>query len=253
MSAEASLPALLVEKTTGLHVPDTLVMGGLLVAGSAVAFPMLRRRFSLDSPGRAQQLLEGVVGFLRGLLDQTTGRMGYQYIPYLGTLFLYIALCNISGLIPGLSAPTGNSWGFPLSLAIVSFFYYHVQSIKVIGSLTWGHHFLGPVPIRGLPLIMSVLLNPFLALIFLSVEVISHSARILTLSARLFLNMSVEHSLSSGMAAVMPFGLPAVLMFLGIFVCLLQAFIFTFLTMVYISLFVSHGGHEEHGQPGHAH
>jgi F-type H+-transporting ATPase subunit a len=240
MSEELSLPTQLIEAATGHQVPDTLVMGSLVVLGSAVALPLMRRRFSVSEPGAAQQILEGIVVFMRDLLRQVAGPHGGRYIGVPGTFFIFILLCNLCGIIPGLGAPTGMSPGVTFGLSFFAFFYYQIQGFLAAGPLGYVQHYFGPVPLRGFPLSMSIPLNFFLGLLFPCIELISHLSRALTLSIRLFGNIHAEHVASLQFLALAPFGAPLLMSVLGAFVSVLQAFIFFFLTSIYIGLFVSH-------------
>jgi F-type H+-transporting ATPase subunit a len=245
MAAEQSIPGLLLEQATGLHVPDTIVIGSLVVAGSAVAFPMIRRGFSVEAPGAAQQLLEKLVLWMKGLLKQVAGKHGYRYLRVPGTFFFFILLSNLAGMVPGLGAPT-SSWGITVGLAIFSFAYYHVQGVAGVGLGAYLKHFIGPVPIQGLPIVLAIPMNLFVAVIFIAVEIISHLARIITLSVRLFANIFGEHAVSYNILKLAPIGVPLLLIPLGLFISFLQAFIFMFLTMIYVGLIVSHEHEESH-------
>ena len=240
MSEELSLPTQLIHAATGLDVPDTLVMGSLIVAGSAVAFPMMRRRFSISEPGAAQQALEAGVVFMRDLLRQVAGPGGEKYIGVPGTFFIFILLCNLCGMVPGLGAPTGASLGITFGLSFFAFFYYQIQGFAGAGPVAYVQHYFGPVPMRGLPILMSIPLNLFLGILFPFIEIISHLSRALTLSMRLWGNIYAEHTAALEFLKMAPFGVPIMMQALGLFGSVLQAFIFFFLTTIYVGLFVSH-------------
>ncbi|UCF80122.1 MAG: F0F1 ATP synthase subunit A [Acidobacteriota bacterium] len=240
MSEELSLPTQLIEKATGHPVPDTLVMASLVVLGSAVALPLMRRRFSVSEPGAGQQVLEGIVVFMRDLLRQVAGPHGRRYIGLPGTFFVFILLCNLCGMVPGLGTPTGTSPGVTFGLSFFAFFYYQTQGFLAAGPRAYVQHYFGPVPLRGFPLPMSIPLNLFLGLLFPFIEILSHLSRALTLSVRLFGNIHAEHVASLKFLTLAPFGAPLLMSALGAFGSVLQAFIFFFLTSIYIGLFVSH-------------
>lgn len=249
MTSEQSLPGVLLEKAAGVHVPDTIVIASLLVAGSAVVFPVLRRRMSVEAPGAAQQVFEKLVLWLKDLLRQVAGPHGGKYLYLPGTFFFFILFSNLLGMVPGLGAPT-HSWGVTVGLALCAFFYYQVQGVAGVGVAAYLKHFIGPVPIAGLPALLSLPLNAAIAAIFIVVEMASHLARIVTLSLRLFANIFGEHAVSANVLKLAPFGAPVLFMPLGLFVSFLQAFIFTFLTMIYVGLIVSH--EHEHAE-SHSH
>jgi len=218
-------------------------MGALVVLACAVAAPFIKKRLNLESPGVTQQIIEMFIETVYDLLRRTVGRGGERFLPLLGTFFFFIFFCNFVGQIPGLEPPTGLSPGITFGLSIFAFAYYQSQAFVAVGPSSYFGHFIGPAPIKGLPVWMSVPMNIFLIAIFLVVETISHFARILTLSIRLFANIFAEHTAMGAVLGLVPFGLPLMLLGLGVFASVLQAFIFVFLTMIYLGLFVSHEQH----------
>jgi F-type H+-transporting ATPase subunit a len=193
-----------------------LILGGLVRRGLARDDGVVpSERFTLRN--FLEVMLEGLVGLMRDVIGPDWRR----YAPLIGTLGLFILVSNLMGLVPGLTGPT-SFIETNLSWAIVSFSVYQYVAIRHHGA-SYIKHFLGPVP--------------WLAPLMFFVEVVSHLARILSLTIRLTANMFADHTL---VALFLSFGLgvnfviPWLFMGLGLFVAFLQAFIFSFLTMIYI-------------------
>lgn len=170
--------------------------------------------------------IEGVIKFL----DDIIGPRGREFLPLIGTLAFFILFSNLLGLVPGFLPPTDNL-NTTVACALVVFFATHYYGVKTHG-LKYIKHFMGPVW--------------WLAPLFFIIEVISHLARVLSLSMRLFGNIMADHTLLSLTLSTPSFlviFLPPLAMFLGIFVSLIQAFIFTLLSIVYISLAVEEAEH----------
>lgn len=202
-----------------VHPPDHIVMAvfvALLLSGFAVWF---RRRISVDTPGRLQLVLEAIVGGLLGLLRENVGPRGRPFLGLVGTLALFILVSNLMGLVPWFSSPT-VSINMPVGCALVAFLYYNWQGIRAHGARKYFAHFLGP--------------NPFLAIVMLPVEIISHVSRILSLSVRLFGNIFGEELVVVVLAFLVPFVVPIPMMAFGVFGSTLQAFVFTMLTVIYL-------------------
>lgn len=184
-------------------------------------------------------IVESVLGMTDNILHSR--EMTVRYFPLFGTLFIYILFSNMLGLIPGFLPPTSSvSNNFAMALAVwVTFNYAGVMANGVVG---YFKHFLGPVKA--------------LALVMLAVEGFSVLiVRPITLSVRLYLNMFADHLLLGVMSDLVPILLPSALVGLGIFVAFMQAFIFTLLTVVYVSLATAHegGDHGAHDHGGHDH
>ncbi len=210
-------------------IPDTAIMVLLLTAIIAVIFPLAARRFDGERPGGVQNFLEMIVDAIRGLLDDVIGHgASAKYLPIIGTFALFIFMGNLFGLLFPLQPPTG-SLSTTVALAVISFLYFNWQGIKENGFFGYLKHFMGPVW--------------WLAPLFFVIEMIGNFARILSLSLRLFMNISGEHTVTGFFASLLPIVVPWPLMALGLFTALLQSFIFVTLTAVYINLSTAH---EEH-------
>jgi len=147
-----------------------------------------------------------------------------KYFPLLAGSFFFIMFANLLGIVPGFLPPTGN-FNTPVACALVIFVMYNYYGFKESG-LSYLKHFAGPVV--------------FLAPLMFIIEVISHFVRPLSLSLRLFMNISGDHLVLGVFTNLVHFVIPAIFVGLGIFVSLLQAFIFTVLSAIYISLATAH-------------
>jgi len=176
-------------------------------------------------PTKVQNVMEIIVSALEEFTIDITGEEGRWLFPLLGTVFLYIFTCNIIGLIPGFYPPTA-SLNTTLSCALVVVLFTHVIGVKYHG-VKYIKHFLGPVWWM-IPLIFPI-------------EIIGHLARILSLSFRLMGNM-MGHELVAGILFALAglFFAPLPIMVLGIFVALVQAFVFYLLSVMYFTGAIEH-------------
>ena len=210
------------------------------------------RRQSLIPEGLenfCESVVEGVEGFVTGIL----GEEGRKFIPYLGTVFIYILLMNWSGLIPLMKSPT-SSWGTTLAVALATMTYVQFTGIREQGLGRYLKHMAGnPSNLFGLALI------PLMLVINLTVEFLAVP---LSLSLRLFANVSSEDRLLFKFAELnvlfkgLPFFFQLFANVLAIAFSVVQAFVFMLLSTVYISLILPHEthGHEEHPETvAHAH
>lgn len=199
--------------------PNYMAMEVLVVL-ILVAIPLvLRARASVEKPGTFQQLFEVIFEFLDDLARDIIGHDSRRYLPLFGTLFLFILCSNLIGIIPSFESPTMFP-PVPLGCAMLSFLFYNYHGVRVQGPLRYLAHFCGPM----------LLLAPFLFFI----EIISHCIRPVSLTIRLFANMLAGEQVTVSFMALVPFGVPVILMGLHVFVSLVQAFIFTILSMLYV-------------------
>jgi len=182
------------------------------------------RRLALV-PAGAQNVMETVVSNLEEFMVDITGEEGRAFFPYIGTVFLFILTCNLIGLIPGFLSPTSNI-NTPLSMALCTFVYTHYLGIKFHGA-KYIKHFLGPIP--------------WLAPLFFPIEIIGHCARVLSLTLRLFGNIMGEDLVLAILIFLAgKFLAPLPMMFLAVFTSMVQAFIFTLLSMMYFAGSMEH-------------
>jgi len=176
-----------------------------------VLFAILRPRLSVDSPGKLQHTFELVHDFLTGQANEQVGHEGRRYVAYFGTIFIFILFANLIGVIPGFESPT----------MIPS-----VPGIQANGAIKYMAHFAGPMP--------------YLAPIMIPIELVSHMARPLSLTIRLFANMYAGEQVTAVFLKLTLLLVPAVFMGLHVFVSFLQAYIFMLLTMMYVAGAVAH-------------
>ena len=201
-------------------VPDHVIMALLVLLISVVVFPLMSRKISRENPGHFQQILELVVGGLKGLLRDIIGHEGDRFLFIIGGFAAFIFVSNIFGIFFFLQPPTSNP-NTTFALALVAFLYYNYQGIRAQGLGHYLKHFMGPMPI--------------LAPLMIPIEIIGHLARILSLGMRLFGNIFGEHTATGIFMGMLPFVLPWPMMGLGIFGAFLQTFVFIMLTMIYIA------------------
>ncbi len=211
------------------------VLLGLVAMGISVILVLIGGKPS-TRPTKFQALLEGYIRFVRGMLTSNMGEEGLRYTPLIASIGLFVFFSNLLGMVPGLSAPTANI-NTNLAMALVVFLLYNLEGFRVNG-VDYIKHFMGPVKA----------LAPF----FFLVEIISHIARPITLSLRLFANMKAGALLLVALVGLViqnPFTMavsPVVLLFiiaikfLAIFI---QTYIFMILSVVYLAGAVAH---EEH-------
>ena len=201
-------------------ISNAVAMEILVLAILVLLFLLARASLSVDKPGALQHIFEGMHGFISGQSEEIIGHHSERYTPFLVALFLYILLCNLIGLVPGFESPTGASPTVPLGCALASFFYYHWQGLKKQGPLHYAAHFAGPMPA--------------IAPLMIPIEIISHCARVLSLTIRLFANMFAGDMVTLVFFSLVPLGVPVVFLGLHIGVSLLQAYIFVLLVTVYL-------------------
>jgi F-type H+-transporting ATPase subunit a len=209
-------------------IPNSLAMELLVVFFLIAIFLLLRSRLSVDSPNGLQHAFESIEGFV---LDQSREIIGHHSEPYtsfFAILFIFILISNLIGLIPGFESPTGVPV-VPLGCAICAFLYYHTQGFKHSG-IKYLMHFFGP-PMEGMPLVAKILL----ALLMLPIELVSHFARLLSLTVRLWANIFAGDLITLVFFSMIPIGVPIIFSGLHIVVAILQAYVFMLLSIIYVS------------------
>jgi F-type H+-transporting ATPase subunit a len=176
-------------------------------------------------PKGTQNVVEIIAEAMLNLAEETIGHhWGRPFFPLICTIFMYVMVCNFMGLIPGFSSPTSNI-NMTASMAVPVFLTYQFYGIKV-HKLGYINHFLGPMRSLGaLPLMLMMLI----------VEGISHLARPITLSVRLFGNMIAKHYLLLVLGLLVPAIVPTAILCLGVLVSVVQAFVFALLTTLYLA------------------
>jgi len=182
-------------------------------------FSFLATRRMNILPGRFQNVMEVIIGGFDSLLADTMGHEGRKFFPLIATLGLYILTSNLLGMIPGFESPTANL-NTTVSMAVVVFVMTHIVGVKVHG-VKYFKHFLGPVW--------------WLTPIMIPIEIISHLARPLSLSVRLFGNIMGEDKVLAVVLLLVPLLVPLPVFVLMIFTSCIQTFVFMLLAMMYIA------------------
>jgi F-type H+-transporting ATPase subunit a len=251
-AALALLSALHIQpKNPEAPIPDHVVMAlAVLVIGTALAM-WVRLRLSVERPGASQQiaelLLTNPLGFgIRDLLDENVHHGGRRFIPMVGAIGLFVLLANLLSVFPLLASPTANA-SVPLACASIVFVYFVYQGMRAQGVLGYVKHFAGDIW--------------WLSPLIFPVEIISTTARVLSLTVRLWANilasdliygiflglfagMSVwgwdKSPVLGGILGIFAATLPIAFIGLHIFVSFVQAYIFTILPSVYLGLATEH-------------
>jgi len=188
-------------------------------------FIAIRVSLSVENPGAVQHVAEMTHEFVSEQGEQIIGHGYERFVSYLTVLGLFILLANLMGLLsPWLEAPTSNV-AVPLGLALVTFVYYHYHGVRENG-FSYVKQFLGPV----------WWLYPLL----LPIEIISHFARILSLTVRLYANMFAGDLVTLAFFSLVPIGVPLLFLGLHLGVAIVQAYVFMLLAAIYLSLAVAH-------------
>jgi F-type H+-transporting ATPase subunit a len=225
-------PVVAVMNLVGVHpadpahpINDNYALEVLIALALIALFAIVRMRLSVESPGALQQVAEMIHEFTGDSAEQIIGH-GYQRFQAFTTcVFVFIIIMNLTGLIPGIITPTSDPV-VPLGIAICTFIYYHFYGFKEQGFLGYMKHFAGPI------WWISWLLFP--------IEIISHCARVMSLTIRLYANMFASDLVTLVFFSLVPVAIPAVFLGLHAFVSLIQAYVFMLLSMIYLSEAVAH-------------
>jgi F-type H+-transporting ATPase subunit a len=191
----------------------------LVVALIILLFAYLRSRLSVDKPGKLQHCFEIIYEFLDAQAEEVVGHGSRRFLAFFGTLFIFILFLNLLGVIPTLESPTMDAV-VPFGFAAATFVYYNSAGLRVHGVGRYIKHFMGPM----------LLLAP----IMLPIELVSHFARPLSLTIRLYANMFAGEQVTATFLGLTFIIVPAIFMVLHIFVSILQAYIFALLAMIYV-------------------
>ena len=189
-----------------------------------VYFIVVRVTLSVEKPAAAQHLAEMTNAFVSDQSESIIGHGSERFTSYLTALLLFILLSNLMGLVPGLESPTADVV-VPLGFAIVTFLYYHYHGIRSNGG-AYIKQFLGPVW--------------WLSWLLLPIEIISHFARVLSLTVRLYANMFAGDLVTIAFFSLVPLGIPLIFLGLHLGVAVVQAYVFFLLAAIYLSLAVAH-------------
>jgi F-type H+-transporting ATPase subunit a len=226
-------------------VYNTLIVCGLMIALAVY----LRSRYSERNPGKFQTALEWIIEFLQGLIKDTLGAKPINIGPIAISMFFFILVSNLIGLLPVFKSPT-NDINTTIALALFSIFLLHYYSIRFRSFRGYIKHYFSIVQPRWT--------GPWgwTRIVFAFLEGIQEASRPITLSFRLYFNIFVGELMVALIISLLPavvapfFG--GVWLLFSIFVSLVQAFIFTMLTIAYIAMGTDVEHEEEHGEAGAA-
>jgi F-type H+-transporting ATPase subunit a len=234
------------EAVFGKYSPETAIPWYTIMFVIACILTMVviwifKGKLSEDDPKPGQLTLEAGFLALRDLVTSVIGEHGLKYFPVIATFAVLILISNLMGLFPLFMSPTAHV-SVTFALGITSFIYYNYVGIRENGLRGHIAHFAGP-KLSGLLVVITLL-------IFI-IELFSNIIRPMTLGIRLFGNMFADEQVASIISNLFPpftqFLLPIVLLPLAVFIALVQAFVFTLLSTIYISE-VSHAPRDhQHG------
>lgn len=181
-----------------------------------------------DSSLSIRNLAELLVGGVNDIVSGVLGSRARDYVGLYGSFFIFILIANLMGLVPGFLPPTGD-FNITFALGVASFLAYNAIGIHSQGIVNYGKHFLGPIW--------------WLAWLMLPLELIDNLVRPVSLALRLFGNMTGDHMVLEIFTDLTKLVIPVVFYMLGAFVSLIQAFVFTLLSVIYVSLALGHDDH----------
>ncbi len=214
-----------------IHVITGLFIALVITTLSLLAYRKLKNTEDCVIPPKKLSIagvFELAVEAVLNLMREIMGARAEMYFPIIGATFIYILISNLFGVIPGFIPPTDNI-NTNAAIAVVIFLYYNVVGIKAQGLKHYLGHMAGPIIWLG-PLIFCI-------------ELISHLVRPLSLSARLFGNMTGDHMVLEIFSNLTPLVIPIIFLGLGIFISFIQAFVFSLLSIIYIALATEHEAH----------
>lgn len=207
----------------GLVVTTVIVVLSVLYKASLKA---VEAEVFPDGSVSLKNVIQSAVEALNSLVKGTVPKHPEQFTPVLGSVFLFIFVSNLLGLVPGFLPPTQVMYT-NLGVAVCVFVYYHYVGVKTVGVKHYLAHFVGPIAALGV--------------IMVPIEIISHTIRPLALSLRLYGNIYGDHQVIEAIVGLVPVVVPVVFMAFGIFVSFMQAYVFTLLSTVYVALAMDDG------------
>ena len=207
--------------TLGLVTVGSIAVGltakKALGAGEQAVVPA--GKFSLKG------IFEVLTETISNLCEMVIGEHGKHFVPLFTSVFFFVLFNNLVGILPGMTPATENintTFGFGAMMFLI----YNYQGVKEQGILSYLKHFMGPVI--------------FLAPLMFVIELVSHMVRPFSLGLRLANVMMGDHTVLSVFLDLVPIGIPIPFYMMGLFVCFVQAFVFTLLSMVYVAFAVAH-------------
>jgi len=217
------------------HVLTFILVGVVLLVLGVLYRAKLNRVENIVIPDDGvtlRNIFESYAEFMMGQCRAVIGeKLGPKYFNFIATIFLVILTSNLIGLIPGFLPPTGHL-STTLALGLFSFIYYNMKGCKELGVVNYLKHFAGPLW--------------YMAILIFPIEILSNCIRPMSLALRLKGNMDADHRVLAIFSDLVPVGVPIIFLCLGLLVCVVQAYVFTVLSMVYISLATANHDHDDH-------
>ncbi|MFA6548046.1 MAG: F0F1 ATP synthase subunit A [Candidatus Magasanikbacteria bacterium] len=243
----------------GLAVTNTMINAWIAIIFFLVVGILVKKSISLR-PGKLQNFIEYILELLMGYFDQVTGdrKKTLRFMPVVGSVFFFILLSNWLGLLPGTGSlmwnhkmilrPANTDLNLTIVMALFAVASSHLYGLVTVGFFTYINKFIqigtliksfkkGPIGIFTAAIEMGVGL----------IEIVSELSKVLSLSLRLFGNIFAGEVLISVIASLVSFLIPTPFMMLELLVGLIQASVFTMLTIVYLTIATS----EPHGEEEH--
>jgi F-type H+-transporting ATPase subunit a len=206
-------------------INDTFALEFLVAAGLIAFFIIVRMTLSVEKPNPAQQIAELIHEFTGSNADQIIGHGYERFQAFVTCIFLFVIINNLLGLIPGIVTPT-SAPVVPLGIAVLTFVYYHYHGFREQGFVGYMKHFAGPIW--------------WIAWLLFPIEIVSHFARVMSLTIRLYANMFASDLVTLVFFSLIPIGIPAIFLGLHAAVSVIQAYVFMLLAMIYLSQAVAH-------------
>jgi F-type H+-transporting ATPase subunit a len=205
-------------------ITDTFALELLVACGLIAFFVIVRLTLSVEKPNPAQQIAEIIHEFTGSQGDQIIGHGHERFQAFVTCIFLFVVINNLLGLIPGIVTPTSQPY-VPLGIALLTFLYYNFHGVRVQGPIGYLKHFAGPLW--------------WIAPLLFPIEIISHLARIMSLTIRLYANMLASDLVTLVFFSLVPVAIPAIFLGLHFAVSIIQAYVFMLLAMIYLTGAVS--------------
>jgi len=201
-------------------INDTFALELLVAFGLIAFFIVVRLSLSVEKPGPVQQVAEMVHEFTGGQGDQIIGHEHARFQAFVTCIFLFVLLNNLLGLFPRIVTPTSQPI-VPLGIAVLTFIYYNFHAFRVQGFIGYMKHLAGPLW--------------WVAPLLFPIEIISHLARVMSLTIRLYANMLASDLLTLVFFSMVPIVIPAIFLGLHFAVAVIQAYVFMLLAMIYLA------------------
>jgi len=206
-------------------INDTFALELLVACGLIAFFLLVRLTLSVEKPNPAQQIAEMIHEFTGSNAEQIIGHGYERFQAFVTCVFLFVVINNLLGLIPGVVTPTSQPV-VPLGVAVLTFLFYNFHGVRELGVVGYLKQLAGPLW--------------WIAPLLFPIEVISHCARVMSLTIRLYANMLASDLVTLVFFSLMPLAIPAIFLGLHFAVALIQAYVFMLLAMIYLSQAVSH-------------